>query len=102
VFGNQALLHLAPVVLIPDHTSMQLLDQVADGIFRLSGAAIFCALKEYELGKMKPIDFSDHLMSSVHACIIGVIEEAVVNNCTHFKFLRTTLQNVVRANCTIV
>ena len=102
MFGNQALLHLALVVLIPDHTGMQLSDQVADGIFGLSGAAIFCTLKAYELGKMKPVDFSDHLTSSVCACIIGVIEEAVVNSWTHFKFLRTTLQNVVRANCTIV
>jgi len=91
-------LHLALVVLVPDLIHLELSDKVIDGIFGLSGAAIFSALKEYESGKMKAVDFSKHLTGSVHTHIMGVIEDAVSDGCIHFKNLHTTLQNVVRAN----
>ncbi|KIM51916.1 hypothetical protein SCLCIDRAFT_587836 [Scleroderma citrinum Foug A] len=100
VFGNRVLLDLALAVLIPDYLDLQLSDdKVADGIFALSGAALFSALKEYESSKLKAVDFSKYLTGSIHAHIVGVIEDAMFNNCVHFKNLRITLQNVVKANC---
>ena len=99
MFRNRVLLDLALVVLIPDYLDVQLSNEVVDGIFALSGAALFSALKEYETGKLKAVDFSKHLMGSIHAHIVEVIEDAVINDCIHFKNLRITLQNVVRANC---
>ncbi|KIM69289.1 hypothetical protein SCLCIDRAFT_19897 [Scleroderma citrinum Foug A] len=88
VFGNRVLLDLALVVLIPDYLDVQLSDEVVDGIFALSGAALFSALKEYETGKLKAVDFSKHLTGSIHAHIVEVIEDAVINDCIHFKNLR--------------
>ena len=99
MFGNRVLLDLALVVLIPDYLDVQLSDKVVDGIFVLSGAALFSALKEYKTGKLKAVDFSKHLTGSIHVHIVEVIEDAVINDCIHFKNLRITLQNVVRANC---
>ena len=99
MFGNRVLLDLALIVLIPDYLDVQLSDKVMDGIFALSSAALFSALKEYKTGKLKAVDFSKHLMGSIHAHIVEVIEDVVINDCIHFKNLHITLQNVVRANC---
>ena len=59
-------------------------------------------LKELQLGKLKSVDFSKSLTGSVHAHIMGLVEDAVTNDCTHFKNLCTILQNVVKANCSPV
>ena len=93
---------LAVAVLIPDYLNIQLSDKFADGILTLSGAAVFSTLKEFQSGKSSSVDFSKNLTGSVHAHIMGLVEDTVANDCIHFKNLCTILQNVVRANCSPV